>query len=165
MLRSLTICIVFLFAFLGFSNKVQAQLSYSAHLHAITYLGDLKEYYNGGYGVSGQLEYPFSDKIIGVGRTGFLFVPNNLELGVLVFLIPFQVGIQYKLNDNFYAQGMLGGHQVNAVATFGTGSGTTFSFSAGVGAHLGKIDIAPHIDVVGNGWSHVGLRLGYRIEK
>lgn len=165
MARLITNSFFFLLVFFACFIPAKAQLSYGGHLHAVSYLGNLKEYYQGGYGVSAQVEYAFSDKISGVARTGFLYVPNDLELGILVFLIPFQIGAKYMLNDNFYAQGMIGAYQVNAVATFGSGSGTNFNIGAGVGAHLGRIDIAPHLDFVGNGWSQVGIRLGYRIEK
>ena len=146
-------------------NPSRAQEMYSVNANAVFMVGSLKEYYSSGFGVSAQYEYPFSEKITGVIRAGFIYVPNDLDLGILIFSLPLQGGVKYMLNDTFYAQGMLGANVVNAVATFGSGSGTYFSMGAGVGAHLGKFDIAPHIDYVDNGWSHFGIRIGYRIER
>jgi len=146
-------------------NFSRGQEMYSVNANAIFMVGSLKEYYQSGFGVSAQYEFPFNDKIIGLIRAGFIYVPNDLNLGILIFSIPLQGGVKYMLNDTFYAQGMLGANVVNAVATFGSGSGTYFSAGAGVGAHLGKFDIAPHIEYVDNGWSHFGIRIGYRIER
>jgi len=158
----------FILAFVFFTlstNVARGQEIYSVNANAIFMVGSLKEYYSSGFGVSAQYEYPLNEKIIGLIRAGFIYVPNDFDLGILIFSIPLQGGVKYMLNDTFYAQGMLGANVVNAVATFGSGSGTYFSMGAGVGAHLGKFDIAPHIDYVDNGWSHFGIRIGYRIER
>lgn len=155
--------ILFIFTALG-ANHLSAQ-SYSGSATAVAFVGELNEYYRSGFGVIGQYELDFTDKIIGVGQAGFIYIPNDFELGILIFTIPLQVGAKYMLNDKLYAQGMIGIHRVNAVAVFGTGSGSYFSGGLGVGAHLRKFEAAAYLNLVAQGWSCVGLRAGYRFEQ
>lgn len=147
------------------SGQIFSQRDLSVGAEISTIIGNLDEYYNNSFGVSGQYEFDFTDKITAVTHTGFLYVPNDLDLGVLIYLIPIKAGIKYRFNERFYAQGLGGIYYVNAVSTFGAGSGSFFTFSAGLGAQLGSIDITPHIDLVGNGWSQAGIRIAYYISQ
>jgi opacity protein-like surface antigen len=156
---------------LGFSlltgvSSVKAQTAYSVNGEVLAILGDLSTVYNTAFGATAQYEYTLNEKLTLFGRGGFLYVPNNLELSVLVYLIPIQGGVKYKLTDKLFAQGMVGAHVINAaIIGFGSGSSTQFGLGLGVGTQLGRIEVAPHLQLLGNGWTHAGLRVGLRFEQ
>jgi hypothetical protein len=150
--------------FLFFSSSV-AQDYLSIGLDASQLIGELNEFYGNPVGANVQYEKEISESFTGLVQSGFTYVPNDLIIDALIFMIPARVGAKYFFTDKFYAQGVIGAHYVNAVTTFGTGSGTFFSFGLSGGVQLGPIDIGPILNLVDNSWSHVGLRLAYRMER
>ena len=73
--------------------------------------GDIGDTSSIGFGVSGQVEYPFSGQLIGVGNIGFLYFGEKDNSGLTMSVIPIKAGAKYMFDEagtGFYGIGQLG---------------------------------------------------------
>jgi hypothetical protein len=147
---------------------------FSVGLELIAPTGDMRSFYNVGFGGSGKIEIPATKNLYITATAGYTsyYLSDNYKnllrsIGIPTTptgYIPLKVGGKYYFNPAFYAEGEIG-------ASLGTNnrSSTYFVYSPGIGTSIpltGKnaIDIGFRFE----GWSQnndfnqFGLRVAYK---
>ncbi|MES2378393.1 MAG: outer membrane beta-barrel protein [Bacteroidota bacterium] len=124
--------------------------------------------YNIGAGATLRIAYALNETSAITATTGAIaFIPKSIT-GVNTkasLNIPIKAGYKYMLSDSFYGLGEAGFTIAKSYYPTGTGSlasvsSTNFTYSVGVGTHLGAFD--PSIRYEGySGAGFIGLRLGF----
>jgi hypothetical protein len=134
-------------------------------------IGSFGTAYNVGAGATLRIAYALNETSAITATTGAMaFIPKSFT-GVsskAALNIPIKAGYKYMLSDSFYGLGEAGFTIARVYAPTASGStaavssvsSTSFTYSVGVGTHLGAFD--PSIRYEGySGAGFIGLRLGF----
>jgi hypothetical protein len=167
-----TLVLVMLFALTTSNMFAQdKKLSVGLGLEGALPIGNLANAYNVGGGATLRIAYALDETSAITATTGAIaFIPKNIS-GVDLkaqLNIPIKVGYKYMLGDVLYGLGESGftlsriyaPKPSGSTATVSSVSTTSFTYSVGVGAHLGGFD--PSIRYEGySSAGFLGLRLGF----